>query len=99
MKAKFATASHDIIGVQDALRYLVGAGRLVRLPSQDLLSALVVEDLRVRLRQSGWKTFSIAAFKDTFGLTRRWAIPILEYCDAAGITRREGPNRVIVTPP
>ena len=33
-----------------------------------------------------------------FGLTRRLAIPLLEYLDAAKVTRRVGEKREILTP-
>ena len=34
------------------------------------------------------------AFKELFGLTRKTAIPLLEWLDAAGVTRRQGDVRV-----
>ena len=34
------------------------------------------------------------AFKDAFGLTRKHAIPLLEWLDDEGVARREGQDRV-----
>jgi selenocysteine-specific elongation factor len=96
--AQLATEGHDVACVRDTLRYLVGTGTLVRLPSQDLVSVTAVEKLQRALRASGWKRFSVPVFKDAFGLSRRWAIPLLEYCDAVGVTRRDGSDRVVVDP-
>ncbi len=83
---------------QNALRYLVGEGRLLRLPTQDLLSAAVFEEMRTALRDKEWDGFSVPQFKEAFGLTRRWAIPILEYCDAVGVTQRDGATRILLDP-
>ena len=38
--------------------------------------------------------FSIPELKETFGFTRKYAIPLLEYLDKSGLTRREGDSRV-----
>lgn len=40
------------------------------------------------------QSFSIAQLKETFGLTRKTAIPILEWLDKTGLTRRVGDSRV-----
>lgn len=37
----------------------------------------------------------VARFKDTFGLTRKYAIPLLEYLDRERITKRVGDERII----
>ena len=36
-----------------------------------------------------------AQLKDRFGLTRKYLIPLLEWADRRGITRREGDARVL----
>ena len=33
-----------------------------------------------------------------FGLTRKWAIPLLEHLDSSGATRRLGDERMVVRP-
>ena len=37
----------------------------------------------------------IGAFKEMFGLSRKYLIPLLEHFDRAGVTRREGDRRVL----
>ncbi len=37
--------------------------------------------------------FTVSAFKDHFGMTRRQAIPTLEWLDRTGVTRRSGDGR------
>lgn len=39
-------------------------------------------------------TLDPAAFKEMFGLTRRTAIPLLEWLDTRGVTKRQGDVRV-----
>jgi selenocysteine-specific elongation factor len=44
----------------------------------------------------GRTTVDVAAFKDRYGVSRKFAIPLLEYLDRERITRREGDLRVIL---
>jgi selenocysteine-specific elongation factor len=39
---------------------------------------------------------NVTAFKEITGLTRKYAIPLLEYLDREHVTRREGDERVIL---
>jgi selenocysteine-specific elongation factor len=38
----------------------------------------------------------VATFKERFGVTRKFAIPLLEYLDRERLTRRVGDSRVIL---
>ncbi|HEX6199376.1 MAG TPA: SelB C-terminal domain-containing protein, partial [Thermoanaerobaculia bacterium] len=78
------------------VRYLVERGRLLRLPGGLILAASAIDDLRGKLEATGWERFTVPQFKDRFGLTRKWAIPILEHLDGIGATRRLGDERMIV---
>jgi selenocysteine-specific elongation factor len=54
------------------------------------------EDVRA-IRQVGTATtIDVAAFKDRFGITRKFAIPLLEYLDRERVTRRVGETRLIL---
>ena len=48
------------------------------------------------LKQSGTETLDVAAFKSHFDLTRKYAIPLLEYLDRERVTRRVGDTRRIL---
>ena len=37
----------------------------------------------------------VAAFKDRYGVTRKYAIPLLEYLDRERVTRRVGDSRIV----
>jgi len=80
------------------VRHLVARGQLLKLPSGLILAASALAELRRQLIESPWERFSVADFKDRFGLTRKWAIPLLEYLDSAGATRRLGDERMVVRP-
>ena len=80
------------------IRHLVTRGQMVKLPSGLLLAAAVLSGLRQDLLATSWDRFSVADFKDRFGLTRKWAIPLLEHLDSTGATRRVGDDRMVVRP-
>jgi selenocysteine-specific elongation factor len=80
------------------IRHLVTRGQMVKLPSGLLLAASVLSGLRQDLLATAWDRFSVADFKDRFGLTRKWAIPLLEHLDSTGATRRVGDDRMVVRP-
>ncbi|HYG63335.1 MAG TPA: selenocysteine-specific translation elongation factor [Thermoanaerobaculia bacterium] len=84
--------------LEGVVRHLVSRGRLVKLPSGLILAASAVQELRRQLLSTSWDQFSVADFKDRFGLSRKWAIPLLEHLDSTGATRRMGDNRMVVRP-
>lgn len=75
--------------------YLLEQGDLLRLPGGLLLSRTVFDRLVAELRDTGWERFTVSDFKERFGLTRKWAIPLLEQLDSEGVTRRVGDGRMI----
>ena len=84
--------------IEGLAAYLVKKGPLVRLPGGWIVSRDAVEDVVARLRASGVESFEVPRFKEMFGLTRRLAIPLLEYLDGAKVTRRLGDKRQILRP-
>jgi selenocysteine-specific elongation factor len=82
--------------VEGLAAYLVKKGSLLRLPGGWIIAREPVEDVIARLRASGKASLDVGEFKEMFGLTRRLAIPLLEYLDGAKVTRRVGDRREIV---
>ena len=78
------------------VRHLITRGQLVRLPNGLVLAAKALTDLRRDLLATPWERFSVADFKDRYGLSRKWAIPLLEQLDSLGATRRLGDERMVV---
>jgi selenocysteine-specific elongation factor len=72
---------------------------LVRLEAM-LFHASALEGLKADI--AGLKTggaqprIDVAAFKDRYGVTRKYAIPLLEYLDRERVTRRVGDGRVVI---
>ena len=70
-------------------------GRLVRV-SQDLsYTTRQLEGLRVKLATHFARkpTLSVAEFKELTGVSRKYAVPLLEHCDRTGWTVRAGDER------
>jgi selenocysteine-specific elongation factor len=44
----------------------------------------------------GRATVDVAAFKDRYGVSRKFAIPLLEYLDRERVTRRTGDVRLVL---
>jgi selenocysteine-specific elongation factor len=93
LAARFGAKPQIVDGL---VRYLTERGRLVRLPDGLVVAAAERDRLREELSASGWESFTVAQFKDRFGLSRKWAIPWLEHLDSVGFTRRVGDERQIV---
>ncbi len=53
----------------------------------------ICQDLRSLFAEQPEPT--VAEIRDHLGITRKYAIPLLEYCDRIGVTRREGDKRLM----
>lgn len=83
------------LGLSDeVLHALLRSGDLVRIGDD-----LVLLPDQVKTVTSGLSAlpdgFTVAAFRDEFGLARRHAVPLLEWLDAQGWTRRDGDGRSV----
>ena len=84
-----------VLGV---VRFLVDQKRLARLGGKWVVHRDLLDEVASSLQAWGVESFEVGAFKERFGLTRKLAIPILEWLDSQRITRREGDRRRIVRP-
>jgi selenocysteine-specific elongation factor len=83
------------------LQVLLDSGLLVRVEGDMFFHREALEDLIKRLRAhaekgSNDRTIDVPAFKDLAGISRKYAIPLLEYLDRQRVTRREGDRRLIL---
>ena len=76
-------------------RFLVRDGKLVRLRDDLVVHHEAMEKLLDALarRFDRGEQFSVADFKDWAGISRKHAIPLLEYLDVQRVTRRVGDAR------
>jgi len=61
-----------------------------------IFSAAAIQGMKDTLQTSEVERFSVAEFKQRFGLSRKFAIPLLEHLDSTGATRRIGDLRQVV---
>jgi selenocysteine-specific elongation factor len=78
------------------LQILLREGRLVRISDELVLPATALTRLRDRLTAKKGQKFGVPEFKDWTEVSRKYAIPLLEYLDREHITRREGDQRLIL---
>jgi selenocysteine-specific elongation factor len=55
-----------------------------------------LRQLMQKRKADGHKTIDVAAFKELTGISRKYAIPLLEFLDRERVTRREGDKRVLL---
>jgi len=82
--------------VKEIIKIGIEAGELTVIGDGLVYPTSLLEDLAARLRTAfAGKTFTPADFRDGFGATRKYAIPLLEYFDARGVTKRFADGRVV----
>jgi selenocysteine-specific elongation factor len=90
-----ASAGARAAVVPDLLALLRDEQKLVEISPALFLDFDVEAELRRRVegRLSGGATMTMADLRDLLGTTRKYAVPIGEYLDRIGLTRREGDVR------
>jgi len=83
------------------LQLLIDDRTLLKVQNDLLMHKRVLEDLKSRLRKYGSehepdRLIDVATFKDLAGVSRKYAIPLLEYFDRERVTRRAGDKRLIL---
>ena len=78
------------------LQILLREKRLVRVSDDLVFHHTAMEKLRTMLAARQAARFNVGTFKDWTGISRKYAIPLLEYLDRERVTRREGDERVVL---
>jgi selenocysteine-specific elongation factor len=82
------------------LQLLLDAGALVRVKEDLLFHRESLERLTASLRDHAARAperlIDVAAFKELSGVSRKYAIPLLEYFDRERVTRRAGDKRLVL---
>jgi selenocysteine-specific elongation factor len=78
------------------LQLMLRDRRLVRVSEELVFHASAMQSLRALLAPKKGQRFSVPEFKDWTGVSRKYAIPLLEYLDRGRITRRDGDSRVVL---
>jgi selenocysteine-specific elongation factor len=94
-KADLGAIVRDEKRLVSYLHILADRGAIVRIGSDGAMHAdaygELLDKVRARLRDGG--TLAVGDFKEMFGFSRKFAVPILEHLDREGFTRREGDAR------
>jgi selenocysteine-specific elongation factor len=112
IEAAFASAGLKVPLLKDVLASLpvdkVRAQKIVTLLLRDRVLVKVGDDLvfhhdaldglrqLVAAQKAKTPKINVVAFKDLTGVTRKYAIPLLEYLDSERVTKRVGDERVIL---
>jgi selenocysteine-specific elongation factor len=91
-----AKAGLEAARARTLLEILLREKRLVHISQELVFHCSAMEKLRSLLAERRPARFSVPEFKQWTGISRKYAIPLLEYLDRAHITRREGDQRVIL---
>jgi selenocysteine-specific elongation factor len=91
------------VQARKVLQLLIDKQKIVRVQGDMFMHARVIEELKAKLLTYGSqhepdRLIDVAAFKDLAGVSRKYAIPLLEYFDRERITRRAGDKRMILRP-
>ena len=83
------------------LQLLIDDGSLVRVQAEMFFHSFAIEKLKGLLRRYATehepdRLIDVPKFKDLAGVSRKYAIPLLEYFDRERITVRAGDKRIIV---
>lgn len=85
------------------LQLLINGGQLVRIQGEMFVHAQVLETFKQKLQEYAQqhepeRLMDVADFKELAKISRKYAIPLLEYFDREHITRRAGDKRLILKP-
>ncbi|HWY70708.1 MAG TPA: selenocysteine-specific translation elongation factor [Terriglobales bacterium] len=98
LKDVLASLSIDRTRSQKIMTLLLREGVLVKLGDELVFHRVALEQLRRTIAAEKPKTpkMDVGRFKDLIGVTRKHAIPLLEYLDRERVTRRVGDVREIL---
>lgn len=83
--------------IEGVIGFLVKQGTLIRIAEGVYLHQDVVQAARTKLSsEKKGQTIDVGEFKDFFGISRKVAIPLLEYFDSEGVTKRVGDSRQVL---
>ena len=84
-------------GVPALLGYLEREGRIVKVEADRYYDRSTLDEMVSTLKEHlvAGEVYVPAQLRDVLGLSRKYLIPFLEFCDRKGITERRGEGRVL----
>jgi selenocysteine-specific elongation factor len=88
-------------GVEDRrarsiLQILLREKRLVKISDDLVFHETAIQSLRRLLAARRGERFGVPVFKEWTGISRKYAIPLLEFLDREKATRRDGDDRIVL---
>jgi selenocysteine-specific elongation factor len=90
-----AQSGIDPTRAKTLLQTLLRDRKLVRVNMELVCHADALAKMQTLLKTKAGQRFTVGDFKDWTGVSRKYAIPLLEFLDRQRITRRDGEQRVI----
>jgi selenocysteine-specific elongation factor len=78
------------------LEVLIKSQRLTRISPDLIFHGDVLNHIRHSLTQHKGRRFNVTEFKSWMNISRKYAIPLLEYLDNQRVTKRDGDTRIIL---
>ena len=91
-----AKSGVELKRARSILQILIRERKLVRITDDLVFHHSAIGTLKALLSRAAPSDFGVPAFKDWTGISRKYAIPLLEYLDRERITRREGDERIVL---
>ncbi len=91
-----AQSGVEAVRARELMHILLREKKLVRIDASLTLHHSALARLRELLAPRRGMRFQVPAFKEWTGVSRKYAIPLLEFLDRERITRREGDERIVL---
>jgi selenocysteine-specific elongation factor len=80
----------------ELIRAACADGRLIRVSTDVVISPGLLHRAEAIVRERGGPPgLTVSVFREALGTSRKYALPILEYFDSKGLTRRSGDVRIL----
>ncbi|MGA8027815.1 MAG: selenocysteine-specific translation elongation factor [Bryobacteraceae bacterium] len=90
------SAGSDVRKSRGLLEALIKDRKLVRVSDDLIFHADAITGIRNLLATHRGRKFSVPEFKEWTQISRKYAIPLLEYLDRQHVTRRDGDSRIVL---
>jgi selenocysteine-specific elongation factor len=91
-----AASGLDARRARSILQILLKQGTLVRVSPELIYHASALTRVKELLASHRGQPFSVPEFKEWTGISRKYAIPLLEFLDRLRVTQRQGDKRIVV---
>ena len=86
----------ELARAKTLLQLLLRQQKLIKIGDELVFHHSALEQLKQILATHKGERFPVGTFKEWTGVSRKYAIPLLEYLDRSRITRRDGDAREVV---